>query len=157
MESRLLGTATIRHKDCELVVEGDTRCKACKHHRSTLHAIYSRIEKNEAGKENRTAPTSHVNYRYLSSPEKSERLSRLHQAARTAQRRVSSGRLQWQRESTTPLLKRKYLEQWETAVAEREHYTVAEKKTMLLSQETSVGLKLTGMWATITCTCVRCA
>ena len=89
MESRLLGTATIRHKDCELVVEGDTRCKACKHHRSTLHAIYSRIEKNEAGKENRTAPTSHVYYRYLSSPEKSERLSRLHQAARTAQRRVS--------------------------------------------------------------------
>ena len=41
----------------------------------------------------------------------------------------------------------KYLEQWETAVAEREGFTDAEKKTMLLSMETSTGLKLTGMWA----------
>ena len=40
----------------------------------------------------------------------------------------------------------KYLEQWETVVVEREGFTDAEKKTMLLSMETSTGLKLTGMW-----------
>ena len=32
-------------------------------------------------------------------------------------------------------------------MAEREGFTDVEKKTMLLSMETSTGLKLTGMWA----------
>ena len=39
----------------------------------------------------------------------------------------------------------KYLEEWENTVAQRNGYTGAEK-TMLLSVETSTGLKLTGMW-----------
>ena len=38
-----------------------------------------------------------------------------------------------------------YLEAWEQTVLEREGFTDTEKKTMLLSQETSTGLKLTGM------------
>ena len=38
------------------------------------------------------------------------------------------------------------MEQWERAVEEREGFTVGEKKTMLLSAETAVGLKLTGMY-----------
>ena len=45
VESRLLGSATIRHKHCELVVENNTCCPACQHHRNTLHSIHSRIEK----------------------------------------------------------------------------------------------------------------
>ena len=38
-----------------------------------------------------------------------------------------------------------YLDRWETAVTEREGFTDSEKKAMLLSTETSTGLKLTGM------------
>lgn len=38
-----------------------------------------------------------------------------------------------------------YLEQWEKAVAERKGYTDMEKKSMMLSVETSTGLKLTGI------------
>lgn len=39
-----------------------------------------------------------------------------------------------------------YLEDWETAVANREGFTDAEKKSMLLSVETSRGLKLTSTY-----------
>lgn len=48
--------------------------------------------------------------------------------------------LQWLETEFLP-----YLEQWERTVAEREGYTDAEKKNMLLSVETSTGLKLTGI------------
>lgn len=37
-----------------------------------------------------------------------------------------------------------YLNQWEQAVAQRQGFSDAEKKNMLLSAETSSGLKLTG-------------
>ena len=38
-----------------------------------------------------------------------------------------------------------YLEQWETAVAAREGFSNEEKSNMLLSTETSTGMKLTGI------------
>ena len=38
-----------------------------------------------------------------------------------------------------------YLEEWETAVQNREGMTAAQRKSMLLSVETLTGLKLTGM------------
>ena len=71
----------------------------------------------------------------------------------------NSGSVQWKRGSRFPGLSGTvgacsgregadflgYLEQWERAVEEREGFTVGEKKTMLLSAETAVGLKLTGM------------
>lgn len=50
-------------------------------------------------KENRISPSSHVNY--LSTPEKSQRLSQLHQAVRTAQKRVSRLVTQLEKVTTT--------------------------------------------------------
>ena len=99
MESRLLNKPTIRHKDCERIVEQGTQCLACKGHRNSLHAIYSRIDKCKKGKENRTSISSHVNYRHLSSPEKDLRLSSLHQAARVAQRQISRLKARLQEET----------------------------------------------------------
>ena len=92
VESQLLGRPTIRHRDCDRIVEEGVQCLSCKGHRNTLHAIAARIEKSKASKENCTSASSHVNYVHLSSPEKNRRLSTLHQAVRTAQRQV--GRLQ---------------------------------------------------------------
>ena len=93
VESQLLGRQTIRHRDCDLIVEGCVQCLSCKGHRNSLHAIAARIEKSKASKENGTgtSASSHVNYIHLSSPEKNRRLSTLHQAVRTVQRQV--GRL----------------------------------------------------------------
>ena len=39
-----------------------------------------------------------------------------------------------------------YLESWEAAVAKREGFTDSERKAMLLSTETTTGLKLTGTY-----------
>ena len=91
MESQLLGRQPIRHRDCDLIVEGGVQCLSCKGHRNSLHAIAARIEKSKASKENGTSASSHVNYIHLSSPEKNRRLSTLHQAVRTVERQV--GRL----------------------------------------------------------------
>lgn len=38
-----------------------------------------------------------------------------------------------------------YLEEWESTVACRQNFTAAEKKMMLLSDETRLGLKVTGI------------
>lgn len=48
-----------------------------------------------------------------------------------------------------------YLEDWETAVANREGFSVAEKKSMLLSEETSRGLKLTGTYMYVYTQCLN--
>lgn len=38
-----------------------------------------------------------------------------------------------------------YLEEWESSVAARPNFTAAEKKMMLLSDETRRGLRITGI------------
>ena len=89
VESHLLNLATIRHNKCEIVIsEAESRCAACKNHRKSLHAMYTRIQRSTS-KENKTAPCSHVNYCHLSTPEKEERLSNLHKASRVANRHIS--------------------------------------------------------------------
>ena len=42
-----------------------------------------------------------------------------------------------------------YLEEWQKTVEERKGFTASEKKTMLLSDETATGLKLTGTHKTM--------
>lgn len=97
MESQLLSHPTIRHKNCDLVVEEGLKCLPCKRHRNTLHAITARINRRKTS--DSTSVSSHVNYAHLSSPEKKQRLSKMHQALRTCQRRVS--RLQIRLSETT--------------------------------------------------------
>ena len=76
---------TIRHSDCELVLfsEGADRCRKCNDYRSTLHALCSRESR-------RTKPdrSSHANYRYLSTPEKIDRLYDLRHESRIAQKKM---------------------------------------------------------------------
>lgn len=89
VESRLLGTSTIRHSRCGIAVERESsRCQECSTYRRTLNIMVTRL-KNTADKENRTAPSSKVNYCHLSTPEKDKRLSRLHSSLRSANRRIS--------------------------------------------------------------------
>jgi len=86
---RLLESPTIRHKNCEVVLlENSMRCDVCKGQRKLLHAVYSRMSRRAKQKESRTAVTSHVNYCHLSTPEKQERLSKLHDAGRVARQRI---------------------------------------------------------------------
>lgn len=89
IDRRLADSPTIRHKDCEvLVAEREMRCPACTGYRPSLRAISSRdLRAVEA--DQRTAPDSHTNYRYLSTPEKDRRLSRLHAATRNTKKSIT--------------------------------------------------------------------
>ena len=72
--------STIRHATCEHFLSGDEgteRCGGCSNHRKALHSMLSR-QKAEKSTDSRTAPSSHVNYRFLSSSEKDQRLQNLH-------------------------------------------------------------------------------
>ena len=59
-----------------MLVNGEGRCESCKIYRSVLRAMYSREKKCSPSSE-KTKPTSHVNYRYLSTPEKHLRMANL--------------------------------------------------------------------------------
>ena len=89
--------ATIRHVQCEVLLSqasssasGDLQqCAACKNYRQTLNRLLHRFE-NEQSDSSKTKSNSdsHSNYRFLSSPEKNERLHQLHHQARLSQQRV---------------------------------------------------------------------
>ena len=65
---------TIRTTACELLVHG-AKCNACKQYRSTLRSLHSR--KASQPKSDSTAVSSHINFRYLRTPERRKRMTRL--------------------------------------------------------------------------------
>ncbi len=76
------------HVNCELIVAGDAKCNACKAYRSTLRALYSRYtkQKSKLG----TSPTSHVNIRYLKTPERQKRFKNLKAKVKAASRKLAN-------------------------------------------------------------------
>lgn len=79
-----LSYPTIRHAHCELLLPSSTqslRCTSCQKFRNSLRSLVSqhlRKELPQSAISTPTATTSHVNYRYLSTPEKDQRLHGLH-------------------------------------------------------------------------------
>ena len=85
-DTQSLPHPTIRHSDCELVVLSSrraSRCWKCNQYRTSLHALASR--ENNHTTSNRT---SHANYRYLSTPEKIDRLHELSHENRLAMMKI---------------------------------------------------------------------
>ena len=79
---------TIRSTKCHLLIGGRyDRCIECSKHRSYLRVLKSRQSKQSDSNKHHTESNSHVNYRYLSSEEKTERLKTLHKEL-TATRRL---------------------------------------------------------------------
>ena len=80
--------STIRHSKCDLLLNSKSpsnRCSFCESHRKVLHVMLSR--QNKTPPQLKTAHDSHVNYRYLTTPEKDQRLRELHSSqARTKAR-----------------------------------------------------------------------
>ena len=78
MDSDRTGVPSIYHVKCEVLIsQGSSICDRCKKHHKSLCAMASRDHKDEI-----TDPSSHTNYTYLSTPEKNDRLSRLHKENR---------------------------------------------------------------------------
>jgi len=75
---------TVRSTKCEILV-CNQKCDSCKAYQATLRALASREEKNaETTPTKRISASSHVNFRYLSTPDKSARLARCSTRAKLA-------------------------------------------------------------------------
>lgn len=81
-------TATVRHINCELIVAGGIRCNTCKAYRSTLRALYSRYIKQKSRL--CTSPRSHVNIRYLRTPERQKRFRNLKAHSKAVSRKLAN-------------------------------------------------------------------
>ena len=71
---------SIKHVNCQIVVrKGIVRCKKCLRHRKTLHSANSRLQlqSSQSKSHDITSPSSHANYSYLTTPQKSLRLKTL--------------------------------------------------------------------------------
>ena len=79
---------TVRHSNCAILLsqEDNVRCNQCTTHRLSLGVMASRHSLQRS--KERSAPSSHTNFRYLSTPEKVERLRQLHQCNRSAQKKL---------------------------------------------------------------------
>ena len=76
VDDKRLGTSSIFHVDCNILVSSvlkSGRCSACTKHRKSLSTMASRPKSDD-----RTHPSSHTTYAALTTPEKEERLHRLH-------------------------------------------------------------------------------
>ena len=67
--------------NCQIVVKkGIVRCEKCSAHRTTLQSAKSRLQLQSSQSESAhssTSPSSHANYRYLTTPQRSLRLKTL--------------------------------------------------------------------------------
>lgn len=80
---------TIRHTECKLLLPDSSscsRCVSCTKYRKTLRSLLSRHMKQS---QSPTRVDSHVNYRYMRTPEKVQQLRELH-----SHRRITSKQLQ---------------------------------------------------------------
>ena len=84
LDSTRTGTQSVYHASCEILIRVNTkRCDKCKKYRNVLSAMVSRPRKDD-----RTNPSSHTTYVNLSTPEKNQRLSLLHQENRKAKQQI---------------------------------------------------------------------
>lgn len=91
----MTGTSSLYHVNCEVLIESTSftkRCSNCKKYRQTLSAMVSRQQRmessNASSSQSRSDPKSHTRYAYLSTPEKDERLRRLHNDNHKLNRRI---------------------------------------------------------------------
>lgn len=83
--AKLENNQTIRHVKCNIIIENtDGRCETCKQFRKTLFSLVSRYKKGKS-----TPVSVHTNLRYLTSPQKTERLRQLQSEKRTLQKNIA--------------------------------------------------------------------
>lgn len=79
---------TVRTAKCELLLDGDNiKCTACKTYRATLRTLYNRYLHRSSDKISDVS--SHVNIRYMNTPEKKAKISKLKKRAQSAERELS--------------------------------------------------------------------
>ena len=89
IDTTALPQPTVRHNKRALLLSQDDpiRCAQCSAHWQSL-AIMATRHSLQPHPDTRTAPSSHTNYRYLSIPEKVDRMRQLHECSRSAQKKL---------------------------------------------------------------------
>ena len=83
---------TIRCTDCMLLVPESTaasRCHYCRLYRKTLFSLLTHYQNGQRRHSDGSSPSSHTNYRFLSTAEKDKRLQRLHHLHRYDQQKIA--------------------------------------------------------------------
>ena len=82
---------TIRRDDCTLLISGENvkRCGSCEEYRQNLNRMLYRYEHSKGKDPDKADHHSHTNYRYLTSPEKVQRMMALHSQMRICKRHIS--------------------------------------------------------------------
>ena len=70
-----------------VTLESNGRCDSCNDHRQILNRMLYRLQ--HTSKDDKTDPKSHTNYRYLSTPEKNERLKKLHDQCKVMKQQLN--------------------------------------------------------------------
>ena len=76
---------TIRSSNCQLITNL-AKCEACKRYRDNLRTMYNRWQKRSTA--SISSASSHTNDRYLNTPEKNAKISKLRNKARAAKQEV---------------------------------------------------------------------
>lgn len=129
IDKRPIPEPTIRHSGCSLLLpqSDSNQCQRCVLHHETLRAMVFRHEHKQCT-DDRSAPSSHTNYRYLTTPQKVDCLRNLHDKNRALERKV-----QRSQERITALVAKEgvSLDTVTTTdlhtIMEEEHVTVAEQ------------------------------
>ena len=89
LEQGLLPFRMVRCTSCDVLVSpgAGTRCLTCLKYRKTLNAMLSRLS-SRASVANKCHPSSHTNYRFLTTLEKAECLQKLHQLAKVRRQQI---------------------------------------------------------------------
>lgn len=88
IDSRTLTHSTIRHSECEMLVDSEKtseRCQICTAYRKTLHTLSTRLSKLSDA---RLEVSSHTNYSSLTSSEKNQRMKNLHDVVRQKENKI---------------------------------------------------------------------
>ena len=88
LDTQAIPQPTVRHNRCTMLLseEDPSRCQQCSVYRRTLHVLVHRRSQEQP--QHLSTPSSHANYRYLSTPQKVDRLRQLHHGSRCLQKQL---------------------------------------------------------------------
>ena len=80
--------ATIRRIKCAHIIKKGSRCQKCTLYTKNLNSLCSQYRSCQSETSNRTAASSHINFKYLSTPEKIICLQNLHKENQSTHKKL---------------------------------------------------------------------
>ena len=86
---------TIRHTGCQLLISSGSRCMQCTTYRNnSLRREANHLKQLDKENSDPSNPSSHINYRFMTTPERNDRIRRLHDQVRVKDKSLQMMRKQ---------------------------------------------------------------